>query len=163
MPRRQPWYESENPDRVARSAGWRMGVWIVAAVVFFGLIGIGVWGFKVATSDVKGAGDQTRIINDGRNRVNAQEWFEAQYAQVLTADKNLDEAAANLKAHPVGDANHDFWQTNYTGLKNRCNEMAANYNAETKKVSRGKWLSPDLPYEIDGSDPKTDCKESEKK
>lgn len=159
MPRRVPYYESDNPGTVARGIGWRAGVWIVAAVVFFGALGVGVWWFKVATSDVKGAGDQTRITNDARNRINAQEWFHAQLAQIKSADKNLDEAAANLKAATT-DEQKSFWQTNFTGLKNRCNEMVAVYNAETRKVTRAKWLDPALPFEITDSDPATDCKET---
>lgn len=159
MPR-EPWFESNNPDRLARSAGWRLGVWIVVGVVFFGLLGAGIWAVRVATSDVKGAGETTQRVNDATNRINSQEWFHGQYAQILTADRNLDEAAANLKANPVGTGNHDFHQTNYTGLKNRCVEMVNAYNAEALKVTRAKWLDPALPQRIDETDPKTDCKEN---
>jgi hypothetical protein len=156
---REPWYDSDNPSRVARGFSWRAALAVVAVVLFVGAISGGIYWFTVATSDVKGAGDQTRIVNDGQNRVNAQEWFHSQLAQIKTADKNLDDAAANL-AKASNDKDREFWQTNYTGLKNRCNEMVANYNAETRKVSRGKWLDPDLPYEITDSDPATDCKPS---
>lgn len=155
MPR-EPWYESSNPDRVARSAGWRIGVWVLAAVVFAGLVGVGIWGFKVATSGVKGAGDQTRIVNDGRNRIAAQESFEALYAQIQAYDRNLDQAAKDKAEHPA-DA---FYATNYSGLVKTCNDAVGQYNADARKVSRAKWLSPDLPYEIDTNNPATDCKES---
>lgn len=143
-------------NAVARSVGWRAALWVLAIVLGAGALSGGVWAFKVATSDVKGAGDATRITNDGRNRVNAQEWFHDQYGQILTADRNLDQAAADLNAHP----NDDFYRTNYTGLKNRCVEMVQKYNAEAGKVSRGKWLDPALPSQIDDSDPKTDCRET---
>lgn len=156
---REPWYESDNPTRIARGLTWRAGVWIVVAVLFVGAIGGGIWWFNVATSGVKGAGDQTRIVNDGRNRVNAQEWFHSQYAQILAADRQLDEAAANLKAN-TGKDDESFYRTNYTGLKNRCAEMVANYNAEAQKVSRGQWRDQSLPFEVTDSDTKTDCKES---
>lgn len=146
-------------NAAARSVGWRLLIWIVVAIAVVGVIGGVIWGVKVATSDVKGAGDATRITNDGRNRVNAQEWFHSQYAQIQAADKNLDDAAANLAKASTPD-DKAFWQTNYTGLKNRCNEMVANYNAEAQKVSRGKWLDPSLPVAIDGFDTKTDCKET---
>jgi nitrate reductase NapE component len=144
---------------LTRSIGWRLLIWILVAVAVIGAIGAVIWGVKVATSDVKGAGDATRITNDGRNRVNAQEWFHSQYAQIVAADKNLDEAAANL-AKATTSEDKAFYQTNYTGLKNRCNEMVANYNAEANKVSRGKWLDPALPQQIDGFDTKTDCREA---
>lgn len=152
----EPWYESEDPGRVSRAAGWRIGVWIVVGVVFFGLIGVGIWGFQVATSDVKGAGDQTRIVNDGKNRIAAQESFEALYAQIKAYDRNLDQAAKDKAEHP-GDP---FYATNYSGLVKTCNDAVGQYNADARKVSRAKWLSPDLPYEIDTNDPTTDCKEN---
>jgi hypothetical protein len=156
MPRREPWYDSDNPTRVVRGGSWRAGVWLIGAIVFFGLIGIGVWGFKVVTSDVKGAGDQTRITNDGRNRIAAQEAFEALYQQIQAYDRNLDQAAKDKAEHP----NDAFFATNYSGLVKTCNDAVAQYNADARKVSRAKWLSPDLPYEIDTTDPKTDCLET---
>jgi hypothetical protein len=145
--------EIRTANAAARSASWRLGIWAAVITLFLFALGMGVWWLKVQTSDARGAGDQTRITNDGRNRVNAQEWFQSQYGLILSADKNLDEAKANLDKHP----NDDFYQTNFTGLKNRCNEMVANYNAEAGKVSRGQWRAPALPFQIDDSDPKTDC------
>lgn len=155
MPR-EPWYESDNPDRVARAGGARLAIWTVVAVVFVGLIGVGIWGFKVATSEVKGAGDQTRITNDGRNRIAAQESFEALYQQIQAYDRNLDQAAKDKAEHP-GDA---FYATNYSGLVKTCNDAIGQYNADARKVTRAKWLTPDLPYEIDATNPSTDCKET---
>lgn len=153
---REPWYESDNPGRVARGASWRGALWIIGIIVLVLAIGAGIWGLRVATAPIKGAGDQEIIVNDGRNRINSQEWFESQYGQILTADRNLDEAAKNLVAHP----DDPFYQTNYTGLKNRCVEMVNNYNAEARKVSRGDWRDPRLPEHIGTNDPTTDCKET---
>lgn len=145
-------------NAIARSISWRAAIWIVATIIGIGAIGGGIWAVKVATSDVRGAGDATRITNDGRNRINAQEWFHGQYAQIRTADRNLDQAARIAAAKP-GD---DIAQTNYTGLMNRCVEMVNNYNAEAMKMSRGKWLDPALPFQIDNNDATTDCKENTK-
>jgi hypothetical protein len=156
MARREPWYESSNPDRVARSAGWRLALWVLAAVLFVGLVSGGIWAFKVATSDVKGSGDAQRKVNSGDNRIAAQESFEALYQQIQAYDRNLDQAAKDKTEHP-GDG---FYATNYSGLVKTCNDAVGQYNADARKVSRAKWLSTDLPFEIDGSDPKTDCKET---
>lgn len=128
--------------------------WLAAALAVIGVIGAVIWGVKVATSDVKGAGDQTRITNDGRNRVNAQEWFAGQFEQIRSTDRRISEAAKALAANPDGD----FEKTNYAGLVNRCMEMVGAYNAEAVKVSRGKWRDPALPFQIDDSDTTTDCK-----
>lgn len=145
-------------DSVSRSAGWRIGAWIIAGTLFVGLVAGGVWAFKVVTSDAKGAGDATRQINDGRNRIAAQEVFEAMYAQIQAHDRNLDQAAKDKADHP-GDT---FFATNYSGLVKTCNEAVLQYNAETRKVSKAKWLSEDLPFEIDQTDVRFDCKESGK-
>lgn len=153
---REPWHESDNPARVVRGGTWRAGIWIVAVVLFVALIGGLIWGGRVLFSPVKGAGDQELIINDGRNRVNAQEWFAGQYGQILTADRNLDQAAADLAKNPTGD----FEKTNYTGLKNRCVDMVNTYNTEALKVSRGKWISPNLPQQINTTDEATNCLET---
>ncbi len=155
---RDPWHESDNPSTVVRGGSWRIALWIVGVVAFFALLTGGIWFAKVLLSGPKGAGDQEIITNDGRNRINAQEWFAGQYGQILTADKNLDQAAANLAANPTGE----FEKTNYTGLRNRCNDMVNTYNTEALKVTRGKWISPNLPERIDSTDPATDCQETKK-
>lgn len=154
---RQQWRSDiREGSYVARTAGWRVAVWILAAVVFFGLIGAGIWAFKVVTSEPKGAGDAARITNDGRNRVNAQEWFVGQYEQIKSTDRRITEAAVELKAKPEDE----FARTNYRGLVNRCIEMVGNYNAEANKVSRGKWRDDTTPFQIDDTDSTTDCKET---
>lgn len=143
-------------DSVSRSAGWRIAVWAVAIVLVVGAISGGVWAFKVATSEIKGEGDKTRIVNDGRNQIAAQETFEALFQQIQAYDRNLDQAAADKAEHP-GDA---FFATNYSGLVKTCNDAVAQYNADANKVSRAKWMSEDLPFQIDQTNPLFDCKEN---
>lgn len=151
---REPWYDSDNPSRVARGASWRLGVWVVAAVVFFGLIGIGIWGFRVATADVKGRGDVTVKVNQADNRLFAQGQFNDLYQEVLASDRKLDQAAKDVSDHP-GDT---FYSTNYTGLKAHCEDTVAQYNSAARKISQAKFRDEDLPYQLDGSDSKADCK-----
>ncbi len=150
-----PWHDSDNPGTVMRGATWRGWIWAITAVVMVGLISGGIWAFKVATSDVKGAGDATIQINSGENRIQSQELFEDMYAKILEYDKSLDVAAAAVKRSPS-----NYTQTNYDGLLMTCNAAVEQYNAETRKVGSTKWRSPDLPYEIDTTAPETDCKET---
>jgi hypothetical protein len=150
--------EIRDGNRAAMSAGWRLALWVIAIVLLIGAISAGIWAFKVSSSGIKGEGDQTRIVNDGRNRVNSQEWFEEMYQKIISTDKNIDEAAVAFKANPKDEIATE----NLAGLKNRCNDMVGQYNAEANKVSRGQWRRVDLPYMIDDSDPKTDCKETTK-
>lgn len=143
----------------SRHAGWRIGVWIVVVIAGAGLLSGAIWAFKVVTSDVKGEGDQTRITNDGRNRVNAQEWFHGQYNQIKAADRQIGESAVRLAEATTArnEADRLFWRDNLSGQRNRCEQMVAAYNAEANKVSRGKWRDPVLPFQIDGMDTATDC------
>lgn len=151
---RQQRREVADASAIGMSAGWRLGLTFLAVIAVVGLVSVGIWYFKVATSPVKGAGDATRITNDGRNRVNAQEWFVGQYEQIRSTDRRIDEAAAELARRP-GD---EFVAANYRGLVNRCVEMVGNYNAEAQKVSRAQWRDPALPVRIDDTDPSTDCR-----
>lgn len=143
---------------VGRRAGLSTAGWFLVVMAFFAVIGIGTWAFKVVTSEAKGAGDATRQINSGKNRIAAQETFEALYGNIKSYDKNLDQAAQDKKEHP-GDS---FYATNYSGLVKQCNDAVAQYNADANKVSRAKWLTDDLPFQINENDPTTDCKESTK-
>lgn len=145
-----------NGNRVARSMGWRIAVWVVAIVVFAGALSAGVWAFNVATSGTKGAGDATRQINSGTNRIGAQEHFQTLLNQVKAYDQQLDQAAADKKDHPGSD----FWDTNYAGLVKTCIDARNLYNGDANKVTQAKWRDPELPYQIDATDPQYDCKET---
>jgi len=150
--------EIRDANRDAMSAGWRLAIWIIAVVVFFGALGVGIWYFKVHTSDVKGEGDQKRQNNSNVNRTNAQQWFEAQYGKIRETDRNIDQAAAERKAKP----DDEILRANYLGLQNSCVRMVEEYNAKSTQVLYEDWKSPGLPDRIDGTDNITDCKESTK-
>jgi hypothetical protein len=156
--RREPWYESDNPSRVVRGAGWRIGVWVIVIIAFTGLIGGGMWLFKVATADVKGRGDTTIKINDVDNRLFAQGNFHDLYNEIKASDRKLDQAAADKAAHP-DDA---FFATVYTGLKAHCEDTVAQYNAAANKISQAKFRDEQLPAQIDRTNPDTDCQEAAK-
>ncbi len=151
---REHWSESDNPSRVA----WGMGRIIGVSLLGIALVGVGVWAFKVVTSDVKGAGDVAIKKNSANNRIFAQENFQTLYNQILAYDQQLDQAAKDKAEHP-GDA---FFATNYSGLVKTCIDARGQYNANASKITQAKWRDTTLPYEIDGTDPKTDCKEKEK-
>lgn len=146
-------------DSVTRSAGWRAGVWIIVGVVFFGLLGGLLWMFGVFTSDIKGKGEQVKIVNDAQNRTQAQEWFVAQYQLIQSTDAKLDGMKEQADA-ALDPSQKAILMSAFTGTKSRCLDMVAAYNAETQKVSKGKWLDASLPFSIDTSDPKFDCKET---
>ena len=154
MKHKEPWYESDNPDRVARSGYLRIVGYVVLTLVIVGILGGVAWGIKVAVSGTKGAGDVTRRNNGVDNRVYSQQHFEDLYAAVTGEDQQLDQAAADVKAHP-GD---DFYATNLTGITQECIRDRAQYNADANKVLLRDWLTPDLPHQLDPSSSATDCK-----
>ena len=158
MDQRGPWYESDNPTRVARGASWRVALWVLGVVVFAGLITAGIWAVKVATSDVRGTGDTVSKVNSRDNRIFAQEHFFTLYNALLAYDQQLDQAAADKAEHP-GD---QFYATNYSGMVKTCIDARNQYNADANKVTQAKWRDASLPFQIDETDPKTDCKEAEK-
>lgn len=148
---RTKWFESRNPDRVGASIGLR--ILLILGVI--ALIGVSVWGFKVTTSDTKGAGDATRSKNSGTNRIAAQERFEDLYAGIKAADQRLDVLATAKKAAP----SDVVAATNYTGAVNYCIDLRAQYDAEARKYTAEQFRAADLPPEIDQLDPAFDCKE----
>lgn len=156
--RREPWYESENPTRVARGFSWRAALWVIGIVLFVGALSVGIWYFKVATSDIKGQGDATVKVNSADNRLFAQGNFHDLYNEIKASDKKLDQAAADVAANP-GDKTY---ATNYTGLKAHCLDVVAQYNAAARKISQAKFRDEDLPAQIDDTNPETDCREASK-
>lgn len=153
------WYDSDNPSTVVRGGTWRLMVLILVFLLFFGLIGIGLWAFGVFTSDVKGRGDAVKTKNSAVNRIAAQENFHNLYQDVVAADRRIDVIAATLAKNP----DSQVWQTNYTGAVTYCIDAVAAYDAEVKKYTKREYLDISLPQDrIDDQDPATDCKESAK-
>lgn len=150
---RTPWYDSENPSTVARGATWRVVVWVLAIMLVVGLVGVAVWGFRVATSDVKGQGDATITKNSSTNRIAAQERFEDLYADIKATDAKIAPAKQVFKANPT-----TVNQTNYTGLVNYCLDVVGDYNAEARKFTSADFRAIDLPAQISDMDESTDCK-----
>jgi hypothetical protein len=132
--------------------------WICIVIAVTAAIGGVIWAVQVAASGVKGAGDVRRQTNSGTNRIAAQEHFEALYGQIKAYDQQLDQAAADKKDNP-GDR---YFAVNYSGLVKQCLDARNQYNADANKVTQSKWLTSDLPYQIDPTSPDTDCKESAK-
>lgn len=144
-------------DRASMSVAWRVVLGIIAIIVVTASISGVILFIKAQVAPVKGELDKQIQINQGTNQIQSQELFQDLHAKILEYDRNLDVAAATLARNPSS-----FNQTNYDGLVMTCNAAVTQYNAETNKISRGKWLSADLPYTIDQTDSRYDCKETGK-
>lgn len=153
MPR---WYDSDNPTTVARGATWRAMVWTLAVLAFVSACVGAAWGIRVATSDIKGRGDSQVQVNDGRNRLAQQAYFEQTYADIRAVDRTLDALAAD-KAAKVDGAD-----VRYTGAIAYCQRLTGDYNAAARKEIAAKFRDAGLPAQIDPLDATTDCKETPK-
>lgn len=142
-------------SRAARSIGWRAAMWIVVAVIFFGLLGVGVWGFKVATSDVKGQGDAVQTKNSASNRIRAQEEYVQKFNDVLVADQRVT-AMFNAEQADPSTIN----QTNYNGAVNFCIQLVGDYNKLIDKYTSADFIPEGYPEKIDSLNTDTDCKEN---
>jgi hypothetical protein len=140
-------------DRDTRSAGWRIGMWVIVILLFIGLIGGLFWGFRVVTSPIKGKGDSVVIKNEARNRIAAQEAYVAGLNEVKRADRQLD-----VLAEAKGDS--AAAKTRYVGAVSYCQTVVADYNALGDKYRSADFIPEGYPAVIDDTDPTTDCKES---
>jgi hypothetical protein len=152
---REPWYESEDPSRLARSGGWRLGVIIVVVIVFFSLISAALWAAGVGFAGIQGKGEAHKQKESANNRIAAQERFQDLYNEILAADKRIDVYADALKRTP----DSVIAQTNLTGAITYCTGVVADYDAAARKYTQKDFRDYDLPEKIDPADPATDCKE----
>jgi cytoskeletal protein RodZ len=150
---RDEWREARrDANRVGRfSVGWLLIVLLV-----LGVVGVGVWGFTAAVSDVKGRGDAVTQRNSGVNRVKQQALFNTYYQDIKATDRKLDAAADDLAQDPKDRV----LKTNYTGMINYCNDVVGQYNTLARSYLAEEFRDADLPYQIDPNDPETDCKPS---
>ena len=149
---------NDKPVRTTARGMVRVWLLLLLAVALVGAVGVGVWIFKVQTSDTKGQGDAEIIKNDARNRIRAQEGFWDRYQGIITADKNLSLTAEALAAKP-GDAK---LSTELTGQRMICNDLVGTYNSAARKFTQEEFRAAELPLTIDDADPATDCKENVK-
>lgn len=130
----------------------RVGLIAIAAVLFVSLVSVGVWGFRVATSDIKGKGDAIINKNNGVNRVIKQEMFEQMYAGIKADD---DKIQTSLDAYRRNKSYTN--EVNLNGVIQHCQQAVQDYNAEARKYSSEDFRAVDLPAQISDFDAATDC------
>lgn len=130
-------------------------LWIVVGVIFFGVLGVGIWAFTVITAEVKGTGDAVIEQQSAENWTAAQARFEEMYADVMATDRKITVAAEALALDPEDRTAKDT----YLGTVNYCISVVGEYNAEARKFLSEDFRSADLPPQIGLNDPNTDCKE----
>ena len=146
---------------------------MICAFVAVVIIGpVTIWGFRIATSDTRGAGNVELERNSAENRIRSQAFFEQSFEdiskfdlQIVDAQKAYDDFVANnpkpsaedLVAVQIYSQKLNSRQVTLTGLQQQCQNTAASYNAEARKTLAAEWRSPQLPYQINDGSPATDC------
>ena len=151
----------------------RVKIVIAAFVAIVVLAPATIWGIRVATSDAKGKGNVEIERNSAENRVRAQAFFEQSYQDIKKFDVQIADAqkaygnfiatnpkptADDVVAAQIYTQQLNSRQVTLTGLQQQCQNTVAGYNAEARKTLAAEWRSEQLPYQIDGSSPATDCK-----
>lgn len=154
------WEENfENrPVRTTASAMTRVWVLVTFGVVLVGLLTAGIWFFNVETSNLRGAGNAEIAKNEAGNRIRAQEGFEKYYQGIVSADASINITADALKADPESLK----IETELRGQKQACVKLVGEYNAKARSFSQADFRAADLPFEIETTNPQTDCKENSK-
>lgn len=128
-------------------------LWVVLGLVFVFLIGIGIWFFRVQTSDIKGGGDATIVKNSAANRIVAQEKYVSLMNEVKRADRQLD-----ILALTKDDS--DNAKTRYVGGISYCLSVVADYDKLSEQYRSTDFIPAGYPQTISQLDPTTDCKEN---
>jgi len=151
----------------------RVKLAICAFVAVVIIAPVAIWGIRVATSDTRGAGNVEIERNSAENRVRAQAYFEQHYQDIQKFDLQIADAqkaydnfiatnpkptADDVVAAQIYTQQLNSRQVTLTGLQQQCQNTVADYNAEARKTLAAEWRSKELPYQIDGSSPATDCK-----
>lgn len=147
------WMDQENPDKVAGSAGLRIGIVVLIIAAIVGL----VWVFRVVISPVTGEGNATIQKNAAPNRIAARQEYQNIYEDIQGADERIDVLADAYAANK-----NRVNEINLTGAKTYCISRVRDYDALAKKYLSADFRPEDLPAKIDRLDPAFDCKESAK-
>jgi len=139
------WYDNPNADKVTRSAGVRIMIWVVVFAVFFVALGWLLWGLGVIGAPIKGQGDAFKQKESASNRIVQQAEFEDLNAEYESALVKIPIAKKAAKQDP----NNQTKQTEYIGLVNYCVGVAGKYNAESRKYLAADFKAIDLPAQLD--------------
>lgn len=149
---------AEKPVRTTMSATFRIWLIVVLVVVLGGALSAGIWFLKVGTSDIRGQGDAVVIKNEAGNRIRAQEGFEKYFQAIVASDATINITAEALKDDPESLK----IKTELRGQKQACVDLVGQYNAKARSFSQADFRAADLPFEIETTNPQTDCKENSK-
>jgi hypothetical protein len=151
--RRDEYRETSQDINYGMRQGTKITLWVAALII---LLTAAFWAIHVATSGPRGQGDAYAQKNSAANWTKAQAEFNQRYQGIQALDKNVTQAAVALKRNPKDTRR----QIEYDGNVRNCNDAVSNYNSLSRSYLAEDFRDADLPYQIDDTDPTTDCKEN---
>lgn len=99
--------------------------------------------------------------------IQTYEWFEEAYNDCLALDQKIETTTKQIETQFEGlpqdrtkwsrqdrDA-YSQWQTTLNGQRSQRQNIVADYNAQSRMVTRQLWKNPDLPYQLEIVDDQT--------
>lgn len=157
MSNRVPKDDWDDLDNETRLGFWYGLKWVVAIILAVLVIVAGLWALGVFSSDIKGRGDAVREKYSAGNRIAAQEGFQADYNEILAADRRIDALWDAWRGNPADRIE----RINYTGAVNYCIGLVGAYNARAEKFTQQEFRDAELPRHIGTDKPESDCKRTQ--
>lgn len=145
-------------DAESRRAGVRVVLWVLVAVLVVGAISAGVWGFRVATANVRGQGNVAlKTKGNADYRMAAYDHFYRLCGQIQATEDRIGLAQQQVKLAPNVGRKRQL-QANVLALQNVRVELIRQYNADASEGhTRGQFRASDLPYSINVNQEHTTC------
>ena len=122
-------------------------LWVLAVVLIVAMP-VAVWGIRVLTADIKGAGDQViQTKGNADYRIAAYDSFYDRCAAIQAKEDSIRNLQLEREA-ATGDRVTQIDQS-ITALRNTRAEQVRQYNADARKAdTKAAFLASDLPYAI---------------
>lgn len=126
-------------------------VGLVATLIVFLLLGVGIWAIAWVWAPWKGAGEaRQQTVGSGTYRIAAYDHFYDLCASAQSLQQNLELTKESLKTATGSDKTRE--QINAQAQASQLNSLIASYNADARKAGTlGQFKSSDLPYALDAS------------
>jgi hypothetical protein len=149
-------------DKFAERAGnidvtpWRVIKWVLIAMVICSGLGIAGSYIGLFGQAVTLPAELAKRTIQPDNVIQNYEWFKRQNQAVVAIKSKAKTQAMAVKAFEQSAGDRSAWtfedKTSHTeltrqltGLRNQCNDLAAEYNARTEMMNRDLFRTSDLP------------------
>lgn len=140
-------------DENIRINWWQIIKWSGGGILLILLLWMGIasaiWGFRVATAGIYGAGEARREIQSAPFRIGAYQTFFNQCASIQGLEGQIDEITVQLEVLESGTRSYDLTLSSLTGTKGLRHRAVAQYNQDAlKDYTQGQFRDADLPYQL---------------